>query len=207
LEPPASLLALPTIVPAELLARRPDVISMRLRAESAAAQADSARADLLPNINLAASFGFDSTDLDTWANYGSRFYSFGPALKLPIFNTGRHAALNLRTADYNEAAASYRQTLTDAVRDVASALADLRATDAQQQDAATAVSSEAAAYAIAQHRYQVGLDAYTQVLLSEARLLNQRQRVTDLNARKLDASVRLIAALGGGLPLQQTKSE
>ena len=208
LRSPEALLALPTLIPAELLARRPDVISMRLRAEGAASQADAARADLLPNINLAAVFGFDSTDLDNWARYGSRFYNAGPSLKLPIFNTGRHAALTLRTANYDEAAAAYRQTLIDAVKDVASALTELRAADAQQRDAASAVNAEAAAYEIAQHRYQVGLDAYTQVLLSEARLLGQRQRVADLNARKLDASVRLIAALGGGLPAQKlTKSE
>jgi len=202
LAPPASLMGLPTVVPAELLARRADVVSTRLKAESAAAGADAARADLLPNINLVGSLGLDSTDISKWLDYGSRFYSVGPSLKLPIFNTGRHAALRLRTSDYEEAAASYRQTLIDAVRDVAAALSDLRAAAAQQEDAAAAVEAGSAAYSISEHRYQAGLDAYTQVLLSEARLLSQRQRVADLNAARLDATVKLIAALGGGLPLQ-----
>ena len=209
LEPPKLIqppgLSLPTVVPAELLARRADVIAMRLKAESAAAQADAARADLLPNINLVAALGLDSTDISRWLDYGSRFYNVGPSLKLPIFNTGRHTALRLRTSDYEEAAASYRRTLIDAVQDVAAALSDLRAAAAQQSDAAASVASESAAYSIAQHRYQAGLDPYTKVLLSEARLLAQRQRVADLKAARLDANVRLIAALGGGVPLPQAE--
>lgn len=193
----------PTLVPAELLARRPDVIARRLRAEAAAARADAAEADFYPNINLAAAVGLDSTSFDDWIDAGSRFYNAGPALSLPLFGGGRRrATLDLRTAEYDEAVALYRQTVVGAARDVAAALTDLRSIDAEERDALAAVNAQTQSLDLATRRYEGGLGTYTDVLVAEATQLNQRRRLADLTARRLDASVRLVAALGGGIPVQ-----
>ena len=193
----------PTVIPADLLARRPDVLAHRLRAEAAAARADAAEADFYPNINLAAAVGLDSKTFTDWVDMGSKFYNAGPALNLPLFGGGRRrATLNLRTAEYDEAVAMYRQSLVGATRDVATALTDLRSVDNEQRDAAAAVAAQTQSYDLARRRYEGGLGTRTDVLVAEAALLNQRRRIADLNARRLDASVRLVAALGGGLPLQ-----
>ncbi len=193
----------PTLVPADLLARRPDVIARRLRAEAAAARADAAEADFYPNINLAAAVGLDSTSFDDWIDAGSRFYNAGPALSLPLFGGGRRrATLDLRTAEYDEAAAMYRQTVVGAARDVAAALTDLHSIDAEERDVSAAVTAQTQSFDLARRRYEGGLGAYTEVLIAEAGQLNQRRRLADLTARRLDASVRLVAALGGGIPVQ-----
>lgn len=193
----------PTLVPAELLARRPDVIARRLRAEAAAARADAAQADFYPNINLAAAVGLDSTSFADWLDAGSRFYNAGPALSLPLFGGGRRqAALDLRTAEYDEAVALYRQAVLGAARDVAAALTDLRSIDAEERDAIAAVTAQTRSFDLARRRYEGGLGVYTDVLLAEASQLHQRRRLADLTARRLDAAVRLIAALGGGIPVQ-----
>jgi NodT family efflux transporter outer membrane factor (OMF) lipoprotein len=193
----------PTLVPAELLARRPDVVARKLRAEAAAARADAAEADFYPNINLAAAIGLDSTSFDDWIDAGSRFYNAGPALSLPLFGGGRRrATLNLRTAEYDEAVAMYRQTVIGAARDVAAALTDLRSIDAEERDAIAAVNAQTQSLDLATRRYEGGLGTYTDVLIAEATQLNQRRRLADLTARRLDASVRLVAALGGGIPVQ-----
>ncbi|MEQ1579456.1 MAG: efflux transporter outer membrane subunit [Steroidobacteraceae bacterium] len=193
----------PTAIPADLLARRPDVLARRLRAEAAASRADGAQADFYPNINLAAAVGLDSKTFTDWVDMGSKFYNAGPALNLPLFGGGRRrATLNLRTAEYDEAVAMYRQSLVGATRDVATALTDLRSVDTEQRDATAAVTAQTQSYDLARRRYEGGLGTMTDVLVAEASLLNQRRRIADLNARRLDASVRLVAALGGGLPLQ-----
>jgi outer membrane protein TolC len=195
------------VIPADLLARRPDVIAHRLRAEAAAARADSAEADFYPNINLAAAFGLDSTSFDKWLDAGSQFYDAGPAINLPLFGGGRRrATLSLRTAEYDEAVAMYRQTLVGATRDVATALTDLRSVDAEETDATAAVNAQTQAFDLTRKRYDGGLSTYTDVLVAEASLLNQRRRVADLGARRLDASIRLIAALGGGIPVQRSSN-
>jgi NodT family efflux transporter outer membrane factor (OMF) lipoprotein len=203
--PPAltapGLTGTPTVVPAELLARRPDVVARKLRAEAAAARADAAQADFYPNINLAAAVGLDSTNFDDWVNAGSRFYNAGPALSLPLFGGGRRrATLDLRTAEYDEAVAQYREAIVGAARDVAAALTDLKALDAEERDARAALDAQTQAFNLARRRYDGGLGTYTDVLIAEAIQLGQQRRLADLSARRLDASVRLIAALGGGLP-------
>ncbi len=199
---PAELGA-PTVIAADLLARRPDVTARRLRAEAAAARADAAQADFYPNINLAAAVGLDSKTFTDWVDTGSKFYNAGPALNLPLFGGGsRRATRNLRTAEYDEAVAMYRQSLVGATRDVAAVLADLRSVDTEQRDAIAAVTAQTQSYDLARRRYAGGLGTYTDVLMAEASLLNQRRRIADLDARRLDASIRLVAALGGGLPLQ-----
>ncbi len=198
--PPFS--GIPTLLPADLLARRPDVVAHRLRVEAAASRADSAQADFYPNINLAAAIGLDATSFN-WVDAGSEFYNVGPALNLPLYGGGRRrATLNLRTAEYDEAAANYRQSLVGATRDVAAALTDLRSVDAEERDAAAAVASQRQSYVLARRRYDGGLGTYTDVLVAEATLLNQSRRLADLTARRLDASIRLVAALGGGIPVQ-----
>jgi NodT family efflux transporter outer membrane factor (OMF) lipoprotein len=193
----------PTVIPADLLARRPDVLSRRLRAEAAASRADGAQADFYPNVNLAATVGLDSKTFGDWIDMGSKFYNVGPAINLPLLGGGRRrATLNLRTAEYDEAVAMYRQSLVGATRDVATALTDLRSVDTEQREATAAVTAQSQSHDLARRRYEGGLATMTDVLVAEAGLLNQRRRLADLDARRLDASVRLVAALGGGLPLQ-----
>jgi len=200
---PVAAAGSPTLIPADLLARRPDVLARRLRAEAAASRADSAQADFYPNVNLAATIGLDSKTFGDWLDMGSKFYNVGPALNLPLLGGGRRrATLNLRTAEYDEAVAMYRQSLVGATRDVATALTDLRSVDVEQREATAAVASQTQSYDLARRRYEGGLGTMTDVLVAEATLLNQRRRIADLDARRLDASVRLVAALGGGLPLQ-----
>jgi outer membrane protein TolC len=112
--------------------------------------------------------------------------------------------LSLRTAEYDEAVALYRQSLVGATRDVAASLTDLRSVDREERDATAAVTAQRQSYDLARRRYEGGLGTYTDVLIAEAILLNQRRRIAELNARRLDASVRLVAALGGGLPVQSS---
>jgi outer membrane protein TolC len=47
-------------------------------------------------------------------------------------------------------------------------------------------------------RYQAGLSSYLNVLVAEGLVLQQKQLKADIDARRLDASVSLIHALGGG---------
>jgi NodT family efflux transporter outer membrane factor (OMF) lipoprotein len=56
-------LVLPANLPANLLARRPDIAAQRFRVESAAARIGAAKADFFPNVNLAAFAGFGATSM------------------------------------------------------------------------------------------------------------------------------------------------
>ena len=74
LDQPAGL---PSVLPAELLGHRPDVVAQRWRVEAAAQDIQSARAQFYPNISLLAYDGFQSLDFIPFLKAGSRISGAG----------------------------------------------------------------------------------------------------------------------------------
>lgn len=189
----------PAHLGADLLGRRADVVAARWRVEAAAQGVAAARADFYPDINLNASVGLNALGLDRLLNLGSRQYSAGAALRLPLFDGGLlRAQLQGRGAEADAAVAAYNTAVLDAAREVADAAATLRSLAQQQVEQAQAQAAAADALALAQQRFRAGLGNRLPVLQAEAQLLAQRAQATDLQARRLDAQAALALALGGG---------
>lgn len=199
------------VVPADLLGRRADIAAARWRVEAAARDIDSAKAQFYPNVNLVAFIGLSSLGLDRLIGADSRQYGIGPAIRLPLFDTGRlRGNLRARTADYDAAVESYNQAVLDAVRDAADQLASAQSIARQQVEQRAAQQAAEDAYDIARQRYQAGLGNYLNVLAAETAVLNQRRLGVDLQARAVDTDVQLMRALGGGYvaePVQRTAAQ
>ena len=192
-------LALPTVLPADLLGRRPDIVARRLRIEAAQKDIAAAKAAFYPNVNLAALAGFETLGTSGFLSATSRMASLGPAVSLPIFDAGRlRGNLALRDADYDIAVEQYNQTLADALRDVVDQLASFRSVEAQRAQQVLALATARDAYDLALLRYREGLGNYLQVLSAEQPLLVQQSLDVDLRSRELALSINLIRALGGG---------
>ena len=190
---------LPAAVPADLLGRRADIAAARWRIEAATGDAKSAKAQFYPNINLTAFVGLASIGLDRLVNAGSEQYGVGPAIRLPIFDSGRlRANLRGKTADLDTAIEVYNGAVLDAVHDVADQISSLRSIERQQAQQTSAQAAAESAYDLATQRYKAGLATYLTVLNAEATVLNQRRQAADLKARALDVQIGLIRALGGG---------
>ena len=204
-------LALPANVPADLLARRPDIVAQQLRVEAAAARIGAAKADFFPNINLAAFVGLGATSihgLHLFSGREARIAGIGPALHLPIFDAGRlQANLRGRYGEYDIAVAQYNQTLVDALRQVADQIASLRAVKRQLVDQADALAAAGDAYGLTLDRYRAGLTNYLDVLVNEERLLAERLNRVRLEGRSLALAVETIRALGGGYHAPQATTE
>lgn len=195
----AALMPLPAVLPADLLAQRADISAARWRVEAAGADVRSAKAGFYPNINLTAFAGLSSIGLDKLVKSDSQQYGFGPALHLPIFDSGRlRANLRVKTADLDAAVESYNAAVIDAVHETADPISSLRAIERQQAEQNQAQGAAESAYDLALQRYRAGLSTYLTVLNAEAGVLNQRRQAVDLKARALDSQVALIKALGGG---------
>ena len=201
LRPYAEALALPANLPADLLARRPDIAAQRWRVESAAAQIGAARADFLPNVNLAAFVGFGATAVHglNLTGGGSAIAGVGPALHLPIFDAG-HLRANLRGryGEYDAAVEQYNQALVDALRQVADQITAARAVQQQLADQANALAAAEDAYRLTLDRYRAGLTSYLDVLVNEERVLAERLNRVRLQGSSLALAVGTIRALGGG---------
>ena len=190
---------LPQTLAAELVGRRPDVAAARWRAEAASSRIKEAKAAFYPNVNLAGFIGVQSLTLRELFKSGSDVGAIGPAISLPIFEGGRlRAGLRGAEADRDAAVASYDAAVTEALRQVADAVASERALAGQLADSRAALAASEDAYRIARLRYQGGLSTYQSVLIAEQNALRRRRIVTDLEARAFALDVALVRALGGG---------
>lgn len=190
---------LPANLEAELIGRRPDVAAARLSAEAAAKRIKVAKADFYPNVNLMAFIGVQSLGLNMLTKAGSSLGGVGPAITLPIFDSGRlQGKYRGARAEYDEAVASYDQTLAKALQEVADSAVSARALDARLAKSREALASSTKAYDMARARYSQGLGTYLDVLTAEDDLIANRRAVADLETRAFTLDVALVHALGGG---------
>jgi NodT family efflux transporter outer membrane factor (OMF) lipoprotein len=201
--PPVPLDTQPPIVPiglpSQLLERRPDVAASERRVAEANEQIGIARAAFFPTLMLGASAGLEGTSLLNWFNWPSRFWAVGPSMLQTLFDAGRRRATSdAALASYDASVANYRQTALTAFQQVEDNLAALRILEQESKEEREAVAAAEESLRIFTNRYKGGVDTYLQVITAQtAALTNQRTEV-DIRRRRMDASVLLIKALGGG---------
>jgi NodT family efflux transporter outer membrane factor (OMF) lipoprotein len=193
------LQAVPTVLGADLLGRRPDVVAARWHVEAASHGIDSAKADFYPDVNLTAFVGLSALGFDNLFKSSSRQLGVTPALSLPIFDGKRlRAQLRGKQADLDAAIAQYNGALLQAVKEAGDGIASAQSLQRQQQLQAESLAKAERAYDFAVQRYQAGLTGQVVVLNTETQVIAQRRLAVDLRARELDTRIVLMQALGGG---------
>ncbi|MCU0892646.1 MAG: efflux transporter outer membrane subunit [Sandarakinorhabdus sp.] len=187
-----------------LIARRPDIVAARLRAEAAGAREQAAGRAFLPNLSLSATIGQQSLGFANLFEGGSRYAQFGPALSLPILDGGRRAAdARSARAALVAAVAAHDATLLRALNEVADAANAVTALGEQQGAAARALAEAERARTVAALRYDAGLSNQLFVLTADDAVVTARRTLADVNAFRLAADVALVRALGGGFREQE----
>ncbi|MEX3633175.1 efflux transporter outer membrane subunit [Paraburkholderia sp. BR14320] len=200
-----NVVALPDNIPADLVARRADIVAARWQVEAAMHDVKEAKAEFYPDVNLAAGFGFDAFGWGRFLTSSSRQIQFGPAIHLPLFDAGAlRAQLKGRYADFEGDVANYNQTLINALQDVSTQVSSIRSIDRQEGDAQRALEASSKAYQLAVIRYKAGLSPQLQVLTADDNRLAAEQTVTGLQMRRRSLQIGLIKALGGGFDATQT---
>lgn len=195
-----SAAVLPSALPAELVARRPDLAAQRWRVEAAARRIGVARADFYPNINLVAFAGFQALGFSRLLDAHSATRGVAPAVGLPIFEGGRlRGQLGSQNALYDMAVEQYNATLVQALAEVANAVTQARSVDQQQQLAEKALASASKAHALADRAFRAGMTDALSVLQARLTLLEEQRQMVQVQTRRLDSYAALMAALGGGV--------
>ena len=195
-------IGLPTIpagIPSTLLERRPDIASAERRTFVANADIGVARAAFYPRFSLSALLGWQNTGNGSLLTAGNRMWALGPIGALRLFDGGlRHAKEREAKAAFDEAAGQYRITVLNAfqqVEDNLSLLTNL-SREAHDEDDAAAAARDAAQ--IATNRYSEGVVNYLDVVTAQTSYLQAKRNAEQVRTRRLQASVNLIRALGGG---------
>ncbi|MHB0874081.1 MAG: efflux transporter outer membrane subunit [Acidithiobacillus ferrooxidans] len=198
---PASAV-IPTLPPhlsLDLLAHRPDVQAARALALASVQQTKAARAAFYPDISFSALLDMNSAHLATLLNPASFAYSFGPALRLPIFTsgalTGRFRGAEAQQA---KAVAVYQESILQSVRQVLTALSGYRhgrqiwqaevvGTDATREQEKLTATAQA-----------LGLSDRAALLQRQITLIHQQMTQRLAHYAALQAWAQLETALGGG---------
>jgi NodT family efflux transporter outer membrane factor (OMF) lipoprotein len=184
-------------LPSELLSRRPDIA--RAEAQLAAAQADVtvARAAMLPAVTLSANIGSGANTANDILR--SPFYNLTAGLVAPIFNNGRLGAeRDKATARQQELLETYRATIINGFADVEKALNSIRGLDEQREWQREELNQAQTAFNIAQSRYRAGAEDLLTVLETQRTLYAAQDSNVQLRLSRLQASIALYKALGGG---------
>ncbi len=200
-------ISLPDVINANLLGQRADVVAARWRVQAADSGVDSARAQFYPNVNLSVFAGFSSIGLNQLLDSGSQQWGIGPALSLPLFDSGRlRANLGSKSAERDAAVESYNSAVINAVHDAIDQLTSARAIAAQQDQQTQITKAAEEVWTVAQQRQRAGLFNALQVLNAQTMVLEQQRISADLATRALQIQVALARALGGGFAAIQASS-
>lgn len=198
-ELPATLPEIPVGLPAQLLQRRPDVAAAERRVQQANASIGVAQAAWFPDLTLTAQGGYRSGQWAQWLAAPAQFWSLGPALALTIFDAGaRSARVEQARAAYDAQAASYRQSVLTALREVEDVLVQLDSLSKEAQIQNRALRAARESLALTRNQYDAGMIDYLSVVQVETTALNAERAALALKSSRLLASVQLITALGGG---------
>ncbi len=186
-------------VPADLLRRRPDLRQSERLLAAATADVGVATAELYPNFRLLGSFGLESVDLDDLLDAGSRTWSIGPGVTVPLFNAGRlRARVDAEQAQLDAAFAEYRQSVLLALEEVEGSL--VRRTEAEAEAAQLRRARDAARRSVelANVLYDRGLRDFQVVLDAQEALVTVEDRLAAAQANAVVEAVALYKALAGG---------
>lgn len=186
-------------LPSELLSRRPDI--RRAEASLAAANADVAvaRANLFPSINLTGAMGAQSSALLSLLNAPNLVANVSTSLMAPIFDGGRlKRERELAIARKQELVQVYRATVISALSEVDTALGQIRSLDEQRRLKTTELEQARQAYELAEIRYKAGAEDLMTVLDTQRALSDVQNDMGMLKLKRLQATVSLYKALGGG---------
>jgi len=194
-QPPST----PPGLPSELLQRRPDIAAAERRVAEANQQIGIARAAYFPTVTLGGTAGFAGSQASNWFGWPSGFWAVGPALAETLFDAGRRRATSESArANYDAAVATYRQTSLTAFQEVEDNVAALRILENETQQQQQAVASSQESLQLFTNRYKGGVDTYLQVITAQTIELANERNAIDILRRRMDASVLLVKALGGG---------
>ncbi len=198
---------IPVGLPSALLERRPDIAAAERRMAAANAKIGVVTAAWFPDITLSASAGYTGMTLDKALQAPMGFWAFGAGFAETLFDAGRRAdRITAAQAAFDRSVAMYRQTVLTAFRQVEDGLSSLRVLGQSYDEQNAAALHAKRTEQLAQRQYASGIGNYRKVLIGRAIWLKNKVALLKLHQSRLDASIGLIRALGGGWSISQETS-
>ncbi len=186
-------------LPAELLRRRPDLRRAERQLAAASADVGVATAELYPKFRLLGSLGLESVEAGDLFDTGSRVWSIGPGVTVPLLTGGRlRAVVDAEQAQLDAALATYQQAVLLALEDVDASLVRRLEAENEVEQLTRARDAAVRAVGLATILYDRGLRDFQVVLDAQSSLANVDDRLATAEARVVIEAIALFKSLGGG---------
>lgn len=192
--------SVPVGLPAELLARRPDLVASGLRVLSSAKEADAARKDLLPSLRLTGSANNAGNAFPRVLDPDYLVWTIASSLAQTVYNGGAPTAEARAAYARNRAAVdAYVQDCLIAFREVESALEAERSLAEQEDFLAQEVAAAGLAEAQSERDLAMGIEGATvlEILEAQRRATTSRAALLRLQNERIQNRLDLHLALGG----------
>lgn len=189
----------PAGLPAQLVARRPDLVSLEARVREAYATSRAADASLYPSLSLTGAFGTTSADLGDLLDADFKTWNLGASLTAPLFNgSALEAQAQAAESMAHAAELQFAQALLRALAEVEIALDNERLIQERLEELEVQVAAHQARLATAMQRYQAGVGDAGLVYATRAEVLRAQSSRLSAELLLLTNRIDLYLALGGG---------
>jgi NodT family efflux transporter outer membrane factor (OMF) lipoprotein len=189
----------PAGVPSTLLERRPDVAEAERKMAAANAQIGVAKAGYFPDLTLSGQDQYSNSMFSGLIRSSNRIWSVGPALAETLFNGGLvHAQVRGARAAYEGTVDNYRQTVLAGFQQVEDEIVTLRVLEKEGAIEDETVKAAREAEALTLNQYKAGTVPYSSVITAQTTRLAAEETALSVLSTRLQTSVALIEALGGG---------
>jgi NodT family efflux transporter outer membrane factor (OMF) lipoprotein len=189
----------PAGVPSTLLERRPDVAEAERKMAAANAQIGVAKAGYFPDLTLTGQDQYSSTTFSHLIRNSNRIWAVGPALAQTVFDGGLvRAQVRGARAGYEGTVDSYRQTVLASFQQVEDEIVTLRVLEQEGAIEDETVKKAREAETLTLNQYKAGTVPYSSVITAQTTRLSAEETALQVLSSRLQASVALIEALGGG---------
>ena len=198
----------PAGVPSTLLERRPDVAEAERRMAAANAQIGVAKAGYFPDLTLSGQDQYSNSTFSRLINSSNRIWSVGPALAETLFDGGLvRAQVRGARAAYEGTVDNYRQTVLAGFQQVEDEIVTLRVLEQEGVIEDETVKAAREAEALTLNQYKAGTVPYSSVITAQTTRLAAEETALSVLSTRLQASVALIEALGGGWDASQATAK
>ena len=186
-------------IPADVLARRPDIRAKEQELRAANAEIGVAIANYFPSISLTAAGGYASADLRHDIITHRSGWGIGASLTGPIFQAGQLSANTRAKKDaFLAAKADYEQTVLAAMAEISTTLIQREKLVQVMRKQEQAVAAYRESVQLSMARYKEGTAAYYEVLQAQLLLFPAQMQLAGYRYQYASTVPTLYTQLGGG---------
>lgn len=193
-----------TGLPSELLKNRPDIMEAEQMLRAANSQVGVALGEFMPSLNLTNFVGGGGNRCPEVFDSKGYIWSLSGNTDLPLFDGGKNlSGYEGAKAKWRQYAASYKQTVVGAFREVADALVNIDRVKIVRENQEKQVAALKQSADLSRSRYEEGYSSYLEVINADQQYYEAQNTLAGTQGAQIIYYVQLYRALGGGWQLEE----